>query len=86
MKKLSTVMAAALVAVLFVAALVVGGRARLGHDPKSSADFGHVPMSRAQGLMPEVVVTAERPTLVMPTVEVRAYRSVAMSGSGSNVN
>jgi hypothetical protein len=39
-----------------------------------------------QGLMPEVVVTAEMPRLVMPTVEVRAFRTLAMNGSGFNVN
>lgn len=34
------------------------------------------------GLMPEVVVRAEMPRLMMPTVEVRAYGPVAVSGHG----
>jgi len=83
-------MAAAVVMVLVVgAALAVEGRLgtrsvpRPGHDPKSSADFGHVPMSRAQGMMPEVVVAAEMPRLVMPTVEVQALRTVAGLGTQS---
>ncbi len=44
--------------------------------------------AREQGMMPEVVVTAEMPRLVMPTVEVRAFRdpSVAMGNSAVNVN
>jgi hypothetical protein len=85
-----------LLAVAIVGAVVVGAVAaadrlgtrsvhRLGHDPKSSADFGHVPMSRAQGMMPVVTVTAEMPRLVMPTVEVHAVRMVAMSGSDLRV-
>ena len=92
-KVLTAVVAAALVMVALVggAALAVEGRLgtrsvpRPGHDPKSSADFGHVPASRAQGMMPEVVVTAEMPRLVMPTVEVHAVRMVAMSGSDLRV-
>jgi hypothetical protein len=36
--------------------------------------------------MPEVVVTAEMPRLVMATVEVRAVRTVALSGSDLRVN
>jgi hypothetical protein len=81
MKKLSTVMAAALVVALFAVALVVGGR--LGTRSELA---GNSVMSRAQGLMPEVVVTAEMPRIVMPTVVVHAFRPVAMSGSGLNVN
>jgi hypothetical protein len=38
-----------------------------------------------QGVMPEVVVSAEMPRLVMPTVEVHAVRMVAMSGSDLRV-
>jgi hypothetical protein len=38
-------------------------------------------MSRAQGMMPLVTVTAEMPRLVMPTVEVVAVRTVAMGPS-----
>jgi hypothetical protein len=37
-------------------------------------------------MMPEVVVTADMPRLVMPTVEVQAVRAVAMSGSDLRVN
>jgi len=50
----------------------------LGLSPVFAGSAG---MSRAQGLMPEVVVKAEMPRLVMPTVEVRSFRTVAMSGS-----
>ena len=39
-----------------------------------------------QGMMSEVVVRAEAPRLVMPTVEVRAFRTLAMNGSSLNVN
>ena len=38
------------------------------------------------GMMPEVVSTAEMPRLVMPTVEVHAFRTVAMSTSVYNAN
>jgi hypothetical protein len=37
-------------------------------------------------MMPEVVSTAEMPRLVMPTVEVHAFRTVAMSTPVNNVN
>ena len=75
MKKLSTVMAAVLVAALFVVtALSVTNNVRGRRD------------ANRQGLMPEVVVTAEMPRIVMPTVVVHAFRPVAMSGSGLNVN
>jgi hypothetical protein len=58
MKKLSTVMAAALVAALFVVtALSVTNNVRGRRD------------ANRQGLMPEVVATAEMPRIVMPTVE-----------------
>jgi hypothetical protein len=75
MKKLSAVMAVALVgAVVVVTALSVTNnvRARRGANPV--------------GLMPEVVSTAEMPKLVMPTVEVHAFRTVAMSTSANSVN
>jgi hypothetical protein len=36
--------------------------------------------------MPEVTVTAEMPRLVMPTVEVQAVRTIAMSGSSLRAN
>jgi len=42
--------------------------------------------SAPSGMMPEVVSTAEMPRLVMPTVEVHAFRAVAMSSSVYNVN
>ena len=68
-------MAAALVAALFVvAALSVTNNVWDRRD------------ANRQGLMPEVVVTAEMPRLVMPTVEVHAFRTVAMSTSANSVN
>lgn len=70
---LTAVMAVALVAALFVDA---GLAAANGRD-NTGAD--------RQGLMPEVAVTAEMPRLVMPTVEARASRTVAMSGSDLHV-
>ncbi len=42
--------------------------------------------SAASGMMPEVVATAEMPRLVMPTVEVHAFRTVAMSFAVNNAN
>jgi len=70
-KVLSLGMAVALVTVLVVgAALAVQG------------GFG----TQTQGMMPEVVVTAEMPRLVMPTVEVVGVRTAAMSGSDLRVN
>jgi hypothetical protein len=86
MKKLSTVMAAVVVAALFVVTMVRASAVGLGHDPKPSVGLGHVPASRAQGLMPEVVVTAEMPRIVMPTVVVYGYRHVAMNARVLNVN
>jgi hypothetical protein len=81
-KTLSVVVAAAVaVAMLVGAALAVEGR--LGTRSELA---GNSVMSRARELMPEVVVNAEMPRLVMPTVEVRAFRTLAMSGSGFNVN
>jgi outer membrane biosynthesis protein TonB len=72
-KMLSLVIAGALVAALLVGVALTS----LGVQ-SHAAD--------SQGLMPEVVVTAEMPRLVMPTVEVQAFRSVAMSASRLNVN
>lgn len=74
LKVLSVVIAA----VLFVALLA--GVTRAVANARAGA--------REQGMMPEVVVRAEMPRLVMPTVEVRAYRnrSVAMNDSGVNIN
>lgn len=80
-KVLSGVMAVAMVAVLFVGAEWAAGD-WLG---TRSGLAGNPVMSRAQGLMPEVVVTADMPRLVMPTVEVRPGRTVAMSGSDLHV-
>ena len=67
-KVLGGVMVAAMVAALFVAGALVAGDRPV----------------RPQGLMPEVVVTAETPRLVMPTVEVRPGQAVAMM-SGSDL-
>jgi hypothetical protein len=98
MKVLATGVVAVLVMVLVVgAALAVEGLlgwseiAEGGQSPALGApQSGTVPaisdMSRAQGMMPEVVVTADMPRLVMPTVEVQAVRAVAMSGSDLRVN
>jgi hypothetical protein len=44
------------------------------------------PFRPETGLMPEVVVTAEMPRLVVDTVEVRAVRTVALEGSALRVN
>jgi len=63
-----------LLAAAIVAAVMLGG-ALAGARASASA-----------GMMPEVVSTAEMPRLVMPTVEVHAFRSVAMSAPGYNVN
>ena len=75
-KTRTTLMAAALVAALFVGATVAASdRARNGRN-----DY-------QKGILPEVVVRAEMPRLVMPTVEVQqALRTLAMSGSVLNVN
>jgi len=81
-KVLATVIVAVVVGVVLVGgATAFGGR--LG--TRSELSDNSV-MSRAQGMMPLVTVTAEKPRLVMPTVEVVAVRTVAMSGSGLNVN
>ncbi len=74
MKMLSAGMAAVLVMGLLVGAAfaVANGRANA--------------TASSRGLMPEVVVTAEMPRLVMPTVEVHAVRTVALSGSDLRVN
>ena len=74
MKVLSAGMAVALVTVLVVGAALAGANGR------ANATAGR------QGLMPEVTVTAEMPRLVMPTVEVQAVRTVAMSGSDLRAN
>jgi hypothetical protein len=74
-KTLTVVMAAALVAALFVGATVTA---------KDGVQVGR--SDYQQGIMPEVVVKAEMPRLVMPTVQARAFRTLAMTGSGFNVN
>jgi hypothetical protein len=72
-KVLATVIAVAVVGVVLVGGALAGANSRV-----SSAD--------RQGMMPEVTVTAEMPRLVMPTVEVYAVRTMAMSGSNLLVN
>ena len=73
-KVLATVVAAALVTVPLAGAALVRANVR-----------GNATANR-QGMMPEVVVTAEMPRIVMPTVEVRAFRTLAMNGASPNVN
>ena len=73
-KVLATVVAAALVTVL------LAGVALVRADVRGNAT------ANRQGMMPEVVVTAEMPRIVMPTVEVRAFRTLAMNGASLNVN
>lgn len=70
---------AAVVAAVVVGVVLVGG-ALAGSHGRASAT------TNRYGMMPVVTVTAEMPRLVMPTVEVRAFRTLAMSGSGFNVN
>jgi hypothetical protein len=74
-KALTVVVAVALVAVLFV------GAAATAKYRTQDGRSGY-----QQGIMPEVVVKAEMPRLVMPTVQVRAFRTLAMTGSSSNIN
>ena len=71
---------AAGMAVVLVMAVLVGVAALAGASGRGSATADR------QGMMPEVVVTAEMPRLVMPTVVVRAVRTVAMSGPGLPVD
>jgi len=79
-----------LLAVAIVAGVVVGVAmvgVKMGDSPSErlrQTRRGTVPIF--SGMMPEVVVTTEMPRLVMPTVEVRAFRTLAMSASGYNVN
>jgi hypothetical protein len=79
-----------MMAVAMLAAFAVGGAMtadRLGTRHRLAVNWPQRPLSdsavtsRGAGMMPEVVVTAEKPRLVMPTVEVRASRTVATSGS-----
>ena len=73
-KTLTVVSAAALVAALSVGATVArNDRMRAGRN-----EYQH-------GIMPEVVVKADVPRLVMPTVEVHAYRTVAANRTAGNV-
>ena len=71
---LAAVVAAALVTVLLAGVALVRANVR-GNATASS-----------QGMMPEVVVRAEAPRIVMPTVDVRAFRTLAMNGASLNVN
>ena len=71
---LAAVVAAALVTVLLAGVALVRANVR-----------GNATASR-QGMMPEVVVRAEAPRIVMPTVDVRAFRTLAMNGASLNVN
>jgi hypothetical protein len=71
---LAAVVAAALVTVLLAGAVLAGANSR----SRVAAD--------GQGMMPEVVVTAEMPRLLIPVVEVVAFRTVAMTGSDLHVN
>jgi hypothetical protein len=72
-----------LMAVAIVAAVVVMAM-KMGDSPSERSARGTVPIF--SGMMPEVVSTAEMPRIVMPTVVVHAFRPVAMSASGYNVN
>jgi ABC-type amino acid transport system permease subunit len=74
-KTLTVVVAAVLVAALFVGATV------FAKDREQSGRNAY-----QHGIMPEIVVKAHGPRLVMPTVESRAYRALAVTGSGFNVN
>jgi hypothetical protein len=67
---------AAVIATVVAGVVLVGG-ALAGSHSRATAD--------RQGMMPEVTVTAEMPRLVMPTVEVMAVRTVAMSPSDLRV-
>ncbi len=71
---MTKILAAAMVVVLFV------GSALTAANLQGRREAGR------QGLMPEVTVTAEMPRLVMPTIEVHAVRTVAMSGLNLHVN
>ncbi len=73
-KALTVVMAAALVAALFVGTTATAGKRAQGDRD-----------ANRQGVMPEVVIRAEMPRLVMPAVEVHAFRTVALSGTAGNV-
>jgi hypothetical protein len=83
-KVLGGVMAVAMLAAFAVAGAMAGDR--LGTRHRLVVNWPQRPLSdsavisRGAGMMPEVVVTAEKPRLVMPTVEVRAGRTMAMSG------
>lgn len=69
---MTKMMAAAVVALLFAGSVLTASL----HGRRQAT---------TQGLMPEVAVTAEMPRLVMPTVEVHAFRTVAASGTAGNV-
>jgi hypothetical protein len=71
------VLTAVVVTALVVVVLIGGSRAWASGRGDAAAE--------RHGMMPVVVVTAEMPRLVMPTVEVHAVRMLAMSGSDLRV-
>jgi hypothetical protein len=72
-KVMTAVVTAAMLAVVLVGGAIAGANGR----GRATAD--------RYGMMPVVAVTAEMPRLVMPTVEVHAIRTVAMSESDLRV-
>jgi hypothetical protein len=83
-KLLTGLLAVAIVAAVAVGAMRMG--AKTGTVPHAERFGGLSPVFARAGMLPEVVSTAEMPRLVMPTVEVHAYRTMAMSFSVNNVN
>jgi hypothetical protein len=72
-KVMTAVVTVAMLAVVLVGGAIAGANGR----ERATAD--------RYGMMPVVTVTAEMPRLVMPTVEVHAVRTVAMSESDLRV-
>jgi hypothetical protein len=70
---------AIVIGAVVVGVVLVGGTLAGSHSGMTATADG-------QGMMPVVTVTGEMPRLVMPTVEVVAVRTVAMSGSDLRVN
>ena len=68
-----------------VAAIQLAYWAKTGTVPRAERSGGLSPVFARAGMMPEVVATAEMPRLVMPTVEVHALRTMAMSCTARNV-
>jgi len=83
-KILTGLLAVAIVAAVAAGAMKMG--AKTGTVPRAERSGGLSPVFARAGMMPEVVSTAEMPRLVMPTVEVHAFRTVAMSTSVYNAN